>query len=239
MSHLINSQKNSRLGKLLLDRGWVDQKQLSQALEYQAQHQCRLGESLLALGLINQKQLNKVLCRQRWLRSFIAGIVMISTPVCPVLANEKPQKIKFTAQAIDHSDKKLFPRKTFNPKLSLHDPSQLEIQHNLTQKYGVEFAFGQVEFDYQVPSNEIFYSQISLFRSRPVEELSLSSLKNKKKHQRFDRYKNTIPTVYRLTLKGYSIFEQSEDKMHFWRMDKVKDSPYKKYELMFSVTKQF
>ena len=56
---------------------------------------------------------------------------------------------------------------------------------------------------------------------------------------RYDRYQNTIPAVFRLTLKGYSVMEHSNNQTDVWTLNKVKNKDLRKPEIMFSVTKRF
>ena len=81
---MIGSQKiqqHSRLGNLLIRKGWLSSEQLEQALVYQRKTEKKLGESLIELGFINQAQLNKALTKQSWSRSTIAGVVMAASQI--------------------------------------------------------------------------------------------------------------------------------------------------------------
>jgi len=79
-------QQKSRLGSILVSRGYVTPAQLAQALELQASSDIRLGEALIELGFIDQTQLKKALRRQNWLRSITAGVALVLAPFSPAFA---------------------------------------------------------------------------------------------------------------------------------------------------------
>ena len=87
-------------------------------------------------------------------------------------------------------------------------------------------------------NNTGFRPEISLFTSAEASKISTSSL-SAAQRGKSNRYKNTIPAVYRLTLKGYSIMEYSNNVAQTWSLDKVSNRSISKPTIMFSVTKQF
>lgn len=78
--------QNSRLGKILLKRQYVNQAQLDEALRYQRHAECRLGEALIDLGYIDNKQLKRALRNQNWLRSLTACAALVLAPFSPAFA---------------------------------------------------------------------------------------------------------------------------------------------------------
>lgn len=80
--------------------------------------------------------------------------------------------------------------------------------------------------------------QITLFSSSSTN-LKPQSLNATTKSIRSDRYKNTIPAIYRLTLKGYSIMEHSDNQTLAWTLNKVDNKELRKPQLMLSFTKNF
>ena len=74
-------QNNSRLGRVLINKGQLTEMQLDQALVEQGETGKRLGEVLLANGWITHAQLNTALKRQSLLRKVGA----IATAVCAPL----------------------------------------------------------------------------------------------------------------------------------------------------------
>ena len=83
-----------------------------------------------------------------------------------------------------------------------------------------------------------FRPEISLFTSEKSSNIDLHRLNNAQKGKS-NRYKNTIPAIFRLTLKGYSIMEYSNNVTQTWSLDKVKNKAISKPTIMFSYTKQF
>lgn len=79
-------EEKSKLGKILLNRRYISERELMDALAYQALHNLRLGEALVALNFISTKQLNRALKRQGWIRGFAAGVALLMTPFTPALA---------------------------------------------------------------------------------------------------------------------------------------------------------
>jgi hypothetical protein len=79
-------EEKSRLGKILINRRYISERELTEALVYQATHDVRIGEALMTLELITPLQLKRALRRQNWLRSVTTGVALIVTPFTPVLA---------------------------------------------------------------------------------------------------------------------------------------------------------
>lgn len=79
-------EEKSRLGKILVKREYISERELTEALVYQATHDVRIGEALMALELITPLQLKRALRRQNWLRTFAAGVALVVTPFTPALA---------------------------------------------------------------------------------------------------------------------------------------------------------
>jgi hypothetical protein len=234
------TKETSRLGTLLVNKGAISDEQLEQALTYQQGKDLKLGEALIELGLIELKQLDKALCRQRWSRSLVASVMMIATPVCPVLASENSDDTQFNASSTVSitSDNYFQHNQTNEPK----DKFLLGLAHKVSFSSGIEIGLGQANemnnarFNRTAENNYI--PQITLFTStnQIVNQSYLGS--GEKSLNRFDRSKNTSPAVYRLTLKGYALFEQDDKTVETFGFKRI-DTPYKSFELMFSVTKQF
>ncbi|MCW8876634.1 MAG: hypothetical protein OQK51_06185 [Kangiellaceae bacterium] len=120
-----------------------------------------------------------------------------------------------------------------------------------TQKLVSNTSFGGIEVsltsqqDYQSYRSESsdsetrFRPEISLFTSKKRQPKLLKAFKQNLVKGKSNRYKNTIPAVYRLTLKGYSIMEYSDYKTDTWSLSRVKDKTIRKPEIMFSITKEF
>ena len=235
-------QDSSRLGRLVVAKGWINDEQLEQALSYQQNNDCKFGESLVQLGFINHKQLKKVLSKQRWVRSLVAGAVMVSSPICPVLASESNDGNRFFIEA-DQSNLQddNFQAMNSSPVASAKTGYQLGIRHRFSARSMVEFSMGRAETPQQYGhASSLPLSQKRLLNVSPDNAAhSVNAAISLKKQIRSDRYKNTIPAIYRLTLKGYSIYEAKGNKIHYWNLNRVKNKSIKKYEVMFSVTKHF
>ncbi|OZG71233.1 type II secretion protein ATPase [Hahella sp. CCB-MM4] len=81
-----NSLEKSRLGRLLVNRGYITESQLNQALQEQQQHQMRLGELLIEKGWISEKELSRTLKHQSRYRYTAAFVAMAVTPLQPLVA---------------------------------------------------------------------------------------------------------------------------------------------------------
>lgn len=84
-----NTQKQlekSRLGRLLVNRGYITEQQLEQALVQQRQTGVKLGEVLVASGLIDLRDLDRTLKHQKRYRYAAAFVAMAVTPLQPMVA---------------------------------------------------------------------------------------------------------------------------------------------------------
>lgn len=54
------------LGQILLQKHWISDRQLEEAIGQQAEHPKKLGELLLQKRAIDKEQLNKALKEQYW-----------------------------------------------------------------------------------------------------------------------------------------------------------------------------
>lgn len=76
----------SRLGRLLVNRGYISEQQLSDALIKQAEDGVLLGEVLLAQGLITESNLKRVLKHQKRYRYTAAAVALVAAPFQPMIA---------------------------------------------------------------------------------------------------------------------------------------------------------
>lgn len=86
---MLKSQKTldkSRLGRLLVNRGYISEVQLQTALEQQRAAGGRLGEALISQGIITEKELNRTLKHQERYRFAAAFVAMVVTPLQPMVA---------------------------------------------------------------------------------------------------------------------------------------------------------
>ncbi len=76
----------SRLGRLLINRGYITEAQLDEALLLQASQKMMLGEVLIQKGWISQKELNRTLKHQSRYRYTAAFVALVAAPFQPMLA---------------------------------------------------------------------------------------------------------------------------------------------------------
>ncbi len=76
----------SRLGRLLVNRGYITEAQLEEALQIQRDQGLRLGEVLVGLGYVTEKALQRTLKHQSRYRYAAAFVAMVATPLQPLVA---------------------------------------------------------------------------------------------------------------------------------------------------------
>lgn len=76
----------SRLGRLLVNRGYISESQLQQALEQQRYSGERLGEVVVAAGWVTERELNRTLKHQNRYRYAAAVAAMVVAPLQPITA---------------------------------------------------------------------------------------------------------------------------------------------------------
>ncbi|WP_020409451.1 hypothetical protein [Hahella ganghwensis] len=81
-----NSLEKSRLGRLLVNRGYITESQLNEALKEQHLREMRLGELLIEKGWISEKELSRTLKHQSRYRYAAAFVAMAVTPLQPLVA---------------------------------------------------------------------------------------------------------------------------------------------------------
>ncbi|WP_165855046.1 pilus assembly protein PilB [Marinobacter sp. JSM 1782161] len=75
----------SRLGRLLVNRGYLSEGQLIQALETQRASGRLLGEVVVASGWLTHRELERVLRQQRRYRRAAAWVAVVTLPLQPVV----------------------------------------------------------------------------------------------------------------------------------------------------------
>lgn len=79
-------EEKSRLGRLLLNRGYLSEQQLNEGLRVQRETGQRLGEVLLAAGWITEKDLQRALRHQTRYRNAAALMTMVALPFQPLVS---------------------------------------------------------------------------------------------------------------------------------------------------------
>lgn len=78
-------EEKSRLGRLLVNRGYLSEGQLEDGLRVQRETGQRLGEVLVQAGWITGKELDRVLRHQSRYRNAAALVTMVTLPFQPVI----------------------------------------------------------------------------------------------------------------------------------------------------------
>lgn len=77
--------EKSRLGRLLVNRGYMSEGQVEEGLRRQRESGKRLGEVLIAAGWITERELGRVLKHQSRYRSAAAMFTMVALPFQPLV----------------------------------------------------------------------------------------------------------------------------------------------------------
>lgn len=79
-------EEKSRLGRLLINRGYLTEDQLSQGLKTQRETGQKLGEVLIRAGWVSERELVRVLKHQSRYRSAAALVTMVVLPFQPLVS---------------------------------------------------------------------------------------------------------------------------------------------------------
>lgn len=101
-------QQKSRLGLLLINKGFITPTQLDQALRLQSETGMRLGEVLIDNGWITERQLNRSLKKQSRYRYAAAFAALLLGPLQPFMASANIERDPIsTEQIIEKKDRTL------------------------------------------------------------------------------------------------------------------------------------
>ncbi len=78
-------EEKSRLGRLLVNRGYLSESQVEEGLRLQRESGGRLGEVLISAGWISEKELGRVLKHQSRYRNAAAMVTMATLPFQPLV----------------------------------------------------------------------------------------------------------------------------------------------------------
>lgn len=94
-------EEKSRLGRLLINRGYLSEGQLEEGLRRQRDTGLRLGEVLVASGWVSEKELHRVLKHQSRYRNAAALVAVVTLPFQPLvsLAASNTQAAPVTPEA--------------------------------------------------------------------------------------------------------------------------------------------
>lgn len=250
------AHKSSRLGRLLINKGLITQLQLDEALKIQEEQHQKLGESLVSLGYIDKIQLKSTLTNQSITRCLAAAVALTCAPFNASFASEKSSNIGFLVASAKTSEISLD-----HPFSQDIDASWSEIQNAygqpkegdnafrltyskpLSSRSGIKLSFRQPsDYDFDRPVTDQFLDlspQISFYKSFSDRSSSNASFTKQFSGNKLNKYTNTVPVVYMITLKGYCLLENRLNKTTMWSLDRPKLGVERKAELMFSFTKQF
>jgi len=79
-------EEKSRLGRLLVNRGYLSEGQVKEGLKLQRESGKRLGEVLITAGWITERELGRVLKHQSRYRSAAAMVTMVALPFQPLVS---------------------------------------------------------------------------------------------------------------------------------------------------------
>lgn len=101
-------QQKSRLGLMLINKGFITRPQLDQALRLQHETGMRLGEVLIDKGWITERQLNRSLKKQSRYRYAAAFAALLLGPLQPFMASANIERDSIsTEQVIEKKDRTL------------------------------------------------------------------------------------------------------------------------------------
>jgi hypothetical protein len=101
-------QQKSRLGLLLINKGFITRPQLDQALRMQSETGMRLGEVLVDQGWITERQLNRSLKKQSRYRYAAAFVALLLGPLQPFMASANIERDPIsTEQVMEKKDRTL------------------------------------------------------------------------------------------------------------------------------------
>jgi hypothetical protein len=99
-------QQKSRLGLLLINKGFITRPQLYQSLRLQSETGMRLGEVLIDQGWITERQLNRSLKKQSRYRYAAAFAALLLGPLQPFMASASIERDPIsTEQVIEKKDR--------------------------------------------------------------------------------------------------------------------------------------
>jgi hypothetical protein len=106
MQKRLEIQQRSRLGLLLINKGWITHHQLDQALRLQSETGLRLGKVLIDQGWITERQLNRSLKKQSRYRHSAAFAALLLGLLQPFMASANIEREPIsTEQLIEKTDR--------------------------------------------------------------------------------------------------------------------------------------
>lgn len=161
-----SSIKNVRIGDVLLEYGYITQKQLEQALDYQKQNKGkRIGAVLIELGAITERQMLQALAQRLHLKLIDISTVTINIEAVGLIPQQLAEK--YDMLAIDREDNVL--------TVAVNDPMNLYAIEDIRQLTGLQLQLLLTESKPLERAIRYYYSEVSARKAahkanRSVEE---------------------------------------------------------------------
>jgi hypothetical protein len=158
----------SRLGRLLINRGYISESQLDEALQMQSDQNMMLGEVLIAQGWITSKELKRTLKHQSRYRYTAAFVALVAAPFQPMVAMAaSPLTLPIAAQASTNTELSTKQMGTFGGMQMLDDEelAGVNAQGFGAMPIGMAMGFGQnadavaAGFQHKYQDNDEFEEQ--------------------------------------------------------------------------------
>lgn len=161
-----SSIKNVRIGDVLLEYGYITQKQLEEALDYQKQNKGkRIGTVLIELGAITERQVLQALAQRLHLKLIDISTVTINIEAVGLIPQQLAEK--YDMLAIDREDNVL--------TVAVNDPMNLYAIEDIRQLTGLQLQLLLTESKPLERAIRYYYSEVSARKAahkanRSVEE---------------------------------------------------------------------
>ena len=161
-----SSIKNVRIGDVLLEYGYITQKQLEEALDYQKQNKGkRIGAVLIELGAITERQVLQALAQRLHLKLIDISTVTINIEAVGLIPQQLAEK--YDMLAIDREDNVL--------TVAVNDPMNLYAIEDIRQLTGLQLQLLLTESKPLERAIRYYYSEVSARKAahkanRSVEE---------------------------------------------------------------------
>ena len=135
---------NSRLGQILIKKGYLSPEQLDEAVHFSQSDDKRLGEYLIEHRMISRWQLRRALSSQSQLRLSVSLSMVLLSPLCKDLSSEGAETIDNALEILLKPLLKSAPAAEFefDPKFS-----SIEINQNGLIRLRVPSSLGELSFD--------------------------------------------------------------------------------------------
>ncbi len=135
--------QNSRLGQILITKGYISEEQLDAAIHRSESHDQLLGEYLIRRRMISRWQLRRALSTQSQRRLSASLSLALLTPVYRLLAREDAEPID---KALETLLKPLLTSDSANPFEFIPDLSMID-RHNGLIRLRIPSNYGELNFD--------------------------------------------------------------------------------------------